>query len=484
MTPAAASPELSSQALPPTPARALATIVLISTAVRLAAAFGVPILDDEAHYWVWSRHLMWGYPDHPPMIAGLVALSTRVFGDSVPAIRLMPVLLGAVSTLLIYVLTRRLFSPAAGLRAAVLFQVVPAFAASGIMAAPDAPLGTFWLLTMLLGWMATHGVAWAWPAAGVAAGLVVQSKLAGGAIVLSLAGFVLTSPAQRRWLRTPGPYLAVLAGAVVVSPLVWWNAQHGWATLRRALVQDPWVQPTTVVENVAIFVGAQLVYYAPLGFGLLVAALIRTAAWVRDDERFRYLAWSAATTLAVVLPPSLGALSKPHYTGPAFVAAAVAAAGLWDAWRARRLLRATVVTSAAFTLTALLLVSIPNPLSENFRRETQGWQEVGREVERLLPTLGPPGSVFVLAETYQSGSQLTFATGNRVPVVVPFRGFDLWEPPTKWIGRNGLFVDHLGGEQAQRLAGAFDRLGSPYVVPIRPGYQIFLYPGTGFRGLQ
>ncbi len=239
-----------------------------------------------------------------------------------------------------------------------------------------------------------------------------------------------------------------------------------------------------MVGNIAIFLGAQLVYYAPMGFGLLVAALIRAAAWARDDERFRYLAWCAAPTLAVVLPATIGALAKPHYTGPAFVAGVVAAAGLWDAWRARRLLRAAVVTSAAFTLTALLLVSIPNPLSENFRRETQGWQEVGREVERLLPTLGPPGSVFVLAETYQSGSQLTFATGNRVPVVVPFRGFDLWEPPTKWINHNGLFVDHLGGERAQRLAGVFDRLGSPYVVPIRPGYQIVLYPGMDFLGLR
>jgi 4-amino-4-deoxy-L-arabinose transferase-like glycosyltransferase len=462
-------------------ARGLLLILGVSTVLRLLAAASVPLLDDEAHYWVWARHLMWGYPDHPPMIAALVAATTSLFGDGVPVVRLAPVAFGTLSTLLVYALARTLFSPAAGLRAAVLFQALPAFAASGVMTAPDAPMGAFWLLAMLFGWQATRGTGWAWLAAGAAAGLAIQCKLAGGAIAVSLAGFVLASPSRRRWLRTPGPYLAVLVAAVILAPLAWWNIHHEWATFKRALVVDAWVHPTTVLGNVTTFVGSQFLYYAPLGFGLLAASLFALIAKARSDERFEFLFWCAAPTLAAVGLASLRALAKPHYTGPAYLAATVAAAGLWSMWRAQRLIRAAVVSSAALTLAALLVVSVPNPWSTNFRRDSLGWNVVALEVERVLPSLGPPGQTFVLAETYQAGSQLAYALRNRIPVLVPFRGFDLWAPPAAWLHRNGLYVDHLGGAPSS-LAHAFERLGTPYVVSIRPGREVVLYPGTDFQG--
>jgi len=471
------------QPLRPGHAMALLAIIVVSTLIRLAAALSVPLLDDEAHYWVWSRHLMWGYPDHPPMIAGLVAAGTRLLGDSVIAIRLFPVLLGTASTVAIYALTRLLFSPAAGLRAALLFQVLPAYAAGGIIAAPDAPLGFLWLLAMLFGWMATGGVPWAWVAAGVAVGLVIQCKLAGGALALSLAGFVLTTPSQRGWLRTPGPYLAAAAGALMLIPLVWWNATHEWATVRRALVVDPWIEPMTVPGNVAAFVGSQFVYYAPLGFPILLVALAAIAARSRSDDRFRLLLWCAVPTLIVVALSSIKALAKPHYTGPALLSALIAAAALWPQWRLPRLLRAGVLTSLAVTLAAIVLAAVPTPVSSEFHQEAEGWQQTAREIEQVAPALGRPGEVFVLAETYQAGSQISFALRERLPVVVPFRGFVLWQPPAAWVGRNGILVDHLGGAPFDALSRTFERLEPPYIVPIGAGRVVRLYPGINFRGL-
>jgi hypothetical protein len=299
-----------------------------------------------------------------------------------------------------------------------------------------------------------------------------------------LIGFVLTSRSQRRWLRTPGPYLAALAGALVLSPLVWWNMHYNWATVRRAFVVVPWVHPVGPLGNIAIFVASQFVYFAPLGFCVLVAGLVGILKRYQTDERFRFLLWAAAPTLIAVLLASVRAFAKPHYTGPALLSAIVAAAGLWETWSARRLLRAAVASSAVLTLAVLVLASVPNPLAEDFQRDTRGWQEVGRQVETILPSLGPPGQVFVLARTYQAGSQIAFAIENSVPVVVPFRGFVIWEPPAKWIHHNGLLVDHLGGIRLQYFTNTFERVGTPYSVPIRQGYQVLLYPGTDFRGFR
>lgn len=464
--------------------RGLLAVIIVSALIRTAAAFGVPILDDETHYWVWSRHLMWGYPDHPPMIAGLVAASTHLLGDSVAAVRFFPLLLGAASTLTIYALARSLFGPSAGLRAAVLFAILPAFAVGGIIAAPDGPFGFFWLLAMLLTWKATRGDRWAWPAAGAAIGLVIQSKLAGGALALSLAGFVLATPSGRRWLRTPGPYLAVVAGAIALAPLVWWNLTHGWTTVVRAGVIEPWITPMTPLGNFAVYLGSQLLFFAPLGFAVLIAGLVGSARRVRVDERFAFLLWCALPTLALMVAGSLRALAKPHYTGPALMAAAVAAAGLWDTWKPQRMLRGAVVSSAALTLAIVALASVPNPALRLFHAEAQSWPRVALEVVRLIEKQGPEGAVFVLAETYQTGSQLIYALRNRAPVVVPFRGFDLWEPPGPWLGRDGVYMHHPSAAPKDRLPNAFGRMDSPTVVPIMAGREVLLYPGFGFRGLR
>jgi len=464
--------------------RGLLAVVIVSAVIRTVVAFGVPILDDETHYWVWARHLLWGYPDHPPMIAGLVAASTRLLGDSVAAIRFFPLLLGAASTLTIHALARSLFGPSAGLRAAVIFAILPAFAVGGIIAAPDGPFGFFWLLAMLLTWKATRGDLWAWPAAGVAIGLVIQSKLAGGALALSLAGFVLAMPSGRRWLRTPGPYLAVLAGTAVMSPLLWWNLTHGWATVVRARVIEPWITPMTPLGNFAAYLGSQFLFFAPLGFAVLIAGLLGAVRRARSDERFAFLLWCALPTLALMVAGSLRALAKPHYTGPALMAAAIAAAGLWDTWKPQRMLRGAVISSAAFTLAVVFLAIVPTPALRLFHAEAQSWPRVALEVERLLEKQGPQGTVFVLAETYQTGSQLIYALRNRIPVVVPFRGFDLWEPPGPWLGRDGVYMYHPSADPKDRLPDAFGRMDSPTVVLIGAGREVLLYPGFGFRGLR
>lgn len=468
--------------------RALWLIVGISTLIRLVAAATIPILDDEAHYWVWSRHLMWGYPDHPPMIAGVVAVGTRLLGDTVLAVRFIPVLLGSVSALAVYSLARALFGAQAGLRALLLSQVLPAFAAGGIIAAPDSPFTLFWLLAMFFMWKAVNGSRWAWPMAGMAIGLAIQSKLAGGALAISLAGFVIASRDHRRWLLSLWPMAAALAGALVLIPLVLWNAENGWATVGRALIYEPWTPPRTIPENVAALLGMQFVYYSPLGFVALAGALVAAARRARSDERFRYLVWCAVPTLVVVLYASSRALAKPHYTGPAAMAAVIAVSGLWETWRSReaagRLLRATVATSAAMTALVLLLAAVPTPIGARLHEESRGWKEVARRIEETMPALGPPGEVFVLTEGYQAASRIAFATRYRYAVVAPFRGFEGWEPAEAWVGKNGIFVHAQEEAPKQVFLESFGSLGQAQAVPLWPGQQALIFPGTGFRGLR
>jgi len=51
--------------------------VAVVAVVRLAAVLVVPVLPEEAYHWLYAKHLDIGYYDHPPMIAGMIALGRR-----------------------------------------------------------------------------------------------------------------------------------------------------------------------------------------------------------------------------------------------------------------------------------------------------------------------------------------------------------------------------------------------------------------------
>ena len=71
------------------------------TLLRLTVAAVAPLAPDEAYYWVWSRALAPGYPDHPPMVALWVRLGTFVAGDTPLGIRLLGPLSAALASLLL-----------------------------------------------------------------------------------------------------------------------------------------------------------------------------------------------------------------------------------------------------------------------------------------------------------------------------------------------------------------------------------------------
>src|SRR5579863_10704572 len=84
-------------------------------AAMLAAALAITLLrllwlavqpaglyPDEAQYWLWSRHLAFGYYSKPPLVAWLIALTIAAFGDSEFAIRLPAPLLHAAAAGIVY----------------------------------------------------------------------------------------------------------------------------------------------------------------------------------------------------------------------------------------------------------------------------------------------------------------------------------------------------------------------------------------------
>ena len=127
------------------PSRWALTALIALTLLRLVVAASVPLAPDEAYYWVWSRALAPGYPDHPPMVAIWIRIGTMLAGDSALGVRLLgPIAVAIASLLLVDAADRLLPGRRAGLRAAALLNATLLFGVGSVLMTPDAPLLTFW----------------------------------------------------------------------------------------------------------------------------------------------------------------------------------------------------------------------------------------------------------------------------------------------------------------------------------------------------
>ncbi|MBL8765012.1 MAG: glycosyltransferase family 39 protein [Phycisphaerae bacterium] len=197
------------------------------------------LIEDEAHYWEWSRRLDWAYYSKGPGIAWLIALGTRALGDSEAAIRTFAPIASALAALAVARLAREAFEdPRVGFYAALAFQLAPINQAGALLATIDGPYLACWAAGAWAAWRALgRGSWWAWPALGAAVGCGFLFK---STILFLPIGVALAGCCIGRARRTHPRWRSALASGVVLmvalgSPVVTWNAAHGWPQARHLI---------------------------------------------------------------------------------------------------------------------------------------------------------------------------------------------------------------------------------------------------------
>lgn len=426
----------------------LATIAL--TALRLAWAARVELAPQEAYYWQYARHLDLSYFDHPPLAAWLIAGSVRLFGTSEWAVRAPAVACGAGLTLLLYSLATRLVSRRAGALAALAANTTVLFAIGAVIITPDVPLVLCWTAALRLACevLLPEGsgggrCAWRWYALGACCGLALLAKYTAGLLVLQLLVAMLVLPMGRKWLGTPHPWIAALVALAVFSPVILWNAHHGWASFAFQTTGRAATSDGAHAFLTARYLALQVVAVGPLLYALLLASLAWLAGRARaGDPRAVLLLVMGAPGVVLFTLMSPWVFVKMNWVGPAYVAPLVAVAWWWsERWqdpRARRVGSAAVLTGAALAIAAHIVPlapRLPFPARDDL---VTGWRELAAAVDHLR--VGGDGTdPLVIGGDYKTASELAFY----------LRG----QPRTQSsgaVGGQGLAYDYwLDGETAQ-----------------------------------
>ena len=418
---------------------------------RLVVAALFPIMPEEAYHWNFGRHLDWSYFDHPPLIAWSIELGCTLLGDCALGVRLVPVLFSLGTALLIARMAGRFYGPKAAAWSLLLLALEPGVFTVGSWGFPDAPLLFFWTLAMTCAWEALRSRrrGW-WLAAGAAMGAAMLAKYTAAFLVLSLLAYLATSRRQRRWFATPWPYLTTAVALVVFSPVLYWNATHGWVSFRFQGA-DRFSAIVGVGVRLALrSLTEQWLMILPLTLPLGVAAGVWLCRSHRPKERFLF--WTFAPTWLFFA--AMGWTTSFHllWPLPAYLGLTVAMAGLavrplgavsrayagWSRWLVGWASLALLIASL---YAARLLPGVP-PV-----RGPYGWDEVAERVRQEWQQL-PEGSFLIgfSHPSYRCASELAYHLGAPEQVygnnLLGEEGlqYQFWSDPEQLAGRDALVV--------------------------------------------
>jgi len=477
---------------------------------------------DEAHYWEWSRRLDWSYYSKGPMVAYLIAASTLVCGNAEFCVRLPVVLLALGTATLVFLLTRRLFaSERAGFLAVLVCSAIPLYSAGSILMTIDAPLAFFWALALfsVQASISADDVRsqearkrWgSWLLCGCALGLGLQSKYTMLLFLPCLSGYLLFSPQARPWLRKKEPYLALLLGFLLFTPVIIWNARHDWVSLWHVMGQAGLVgqEVHVPIRTFFDFLGSQIGVVSPLLFLSLVGAMVHCGklGLRRRNDAHLFLFFFSFPFLAFFLLWSLYQKVQANWAAPAYLAAAVALAGWWDELLNRAgsagkkcllagvfgivLLPGFLLAAVGHFPDALKWAGIDLPPRVDPTERLRGWKELGMAVYGIMEKT-ENRSRFLVSDSYQVSSEIAFYVPGQPRVYNINLGrrmnqYDIWGGLDILRGRNLLFVTSGDGESHPSMREACHKLERIEVVKtFHRGYptQVFsMFACEQYKGL-
>ena len=451
-------------------ARGLVLLLLLLSFFRLffIATGPFDLSPDEAHYWEWSRRLDWSYYSKGPAIAWLIRAGTSVFGNTVPGVRVLAVVLSALSSFLVFLLGRDLYGEKAGFAAALLFQIVPLFSIFGILLTIDSPFIFFWMLSLVIFWRIIRGSGQASPAVwallGISVGMGLLTKYTMAFFPFCAFLFMLFRRDSRGLLKTTGPYLAFLISMFVFSPVLFWNAAHGWVTLKHTAGQAHLHEGAVLsLRTCGEFFASQAGVVTPLLFVMLFLALRK----LRGAREGALLFWFSVPVIIFFTLKSLQGKVQANwaltgYLAPLIAFSAVYIAGWKDLGRLARLATAAaIVLALAVSLAAHVpsALGLPDRLDPSLR--LVGWKELGREASAAYQDLSAEGPAFVFSDSYQVAGELAFyMEGNPVTYCANtgrrMNQYDLWPGFENLKGQNALFVRAKEKGLPDEIGAAFD----------------------------
>jgi 4-amino-4-deoxy-L-arabinose transferase-like glycosyltransferase len=299
---------------------------------------------DELYYLACTKHLAWGFVDHPPFSIAVLWIWISVAGDSLVSLRLLAALIGTIPIAMAGLITRQLGgewkAQALACFAVVLAPIqigVSSFYSMNILEYALIPLMVWVLLKIILEKKSSL-----WILFGILLGVGIINKHTFAVLAAFLLAGMLLTPARKEF-TTKEFWIGIGAAGLLVVPNVLWQISNNFISLE-------FYRNASAMKNVPTpplkIVLEQLISSNPIAGVLWVAGLV----WfLRGKERREYRALGIAFLLMLAM--MIAAESNRADRIALYIPVLIAGGALiWERLNVKRFMRWLIPVTAMFLL--------------------------------------------------------------------------------------------------------------------------------------
>lgn len=394
--------------------------------LQLLLSASVELAHDEAYYWLYSRHLDWGYFDHPPLVGVTIWLFSFLPHDEV-SLRLGFILQQVLSLYLLLKLLPREYH----WQGSLLFISFPLVYFSGILALPDMPL--LFMSALYFFALREYFKKDSWGAA-LALGLIIPALLYAKYHGILLIFFTLL--ALPKLLVRKSFYLIALMSILLFLPHVIWQYQHDFSTLRYHFLERP--KSAFSFKRSLEYLGLQIGLAGLLAGPVVWWAVIKRKA---SDDFDRVMKFCGIGIVVFFFLSTFSKKFEANWSLPASIPLIYLAAQseYFKRWWGKALL----MTSGALIVgVALVLMAFSDQLPVKRLKEFHGWRAWAREVQQRCQ------SHQLMANSYQIASKLSYYLETEIPSLNYHsrkNHFDYWRFDQAFTSGSVCYITDKGG---------------------------------------
>lgn len=424
----------------------LVSLVAIS---HFILAFFIPLGADEAHYALYGLMPDWSYFDHPPLV-GWLQIIPMWLAPFDWAARIVPILLFILLNYLLLAVTHKLYpskdSAWLGFWLLILLNTGILFNLMGFGMLPDNPLIVITLaIILVVSKILERNRLIDWGYLGILVGLAALAKYTAITLVASLL-LIMLMEKRWFWLRQKGLYLAILIASLLITPILYWNNLHDWASfvyqLEHGTNGSSWS-----LERLARSQAIQFLVYSPLLYLVGWWSIFKPANYLNPAPRL-LLAFSLPIMFLFAYTSGYEE-SLPHWVALAWLLLIpIVVNHLWQKQHSKWL-KPIVALHLTFNIGLIMFAhsllvtpwvsngNYKNPLDREY-----GWDEVAKVAKTLQAELKRDNNTLPLfVPNWSYGSHLSWSARPE-PVYIANQKqtqFPYWYGSPK-AGMNGLLI--------------------------------------------
>lgn len=365
-------------------------VLIVIFIFQVLIASGFELAHDEAYYWIYSKHLDWGYFDHPPFV-GVVIKMFSFLPKSELAVRLGFISLQFLGLIILLAMT--CFSWVTVL----LYFSFPLASFTGLLALPDIPLlfMTICYCFQLKRYLEDDTYKNS-SLLGLVISLLFYAKYHGALLVF------FTILAIPKILVRKSFYIVTLVALITFLPHMVWQYQHDFSTLRYHFFERP--SSGFSWKRSLEFIGLQL---------LLPGVFVGPMVWwivIKDkttDKITRVMKFISIGTVLFFLISSFSKKIEANWT-IYLTAPLIFLSYSSKIWQKKVALRMLYLSFGLIILIRIVFVLPANIIGLKRLKEFNGWSQWSQEIEVLCDKQP------ILANTYQIASKLSFYLNKEV----------------------------------------------------------------------